>query len=153
MFKRLFAFFSVPAPASPPPAPPPATDQAQMPYQVQLIQEIVSRAMSTAQPNWIEFMVDYHVEEGHSSFANSYLIALGDGIHEKPLPPSDPDDLDLWMRRLRAELARAGAQPFTSCKLHVHANGKFEAKYGYEPVDWDALVLAGWNFPGVTNLH
>ena len=121
------------------------------PDQLQSIQEIVSRAISEAQPGLSELMINYHVEDGQSEFANSYLITTSSAIHEKSLPV--PNDLNAWMRQLRNELTRAGEAPFTSCKLHVHADGKFEAKYGYDPVDWDALVTAGWNFPEVTKLH
>jgi hypothetical protein len=120
------------------------------PDQLQSIQEIVSRAISEAQPGWSE-IINYHVEDGQSEFANSFLIAMSSAIHEKSLPV--PNDLDAWMRRLRTELTRGGEAPFTSCKLHVHADGKFEAKYVYDPADWDALVTAGWNFPEVTKLH
>lgn len=122
-----------------------------LPDQLQIIQEIVSRAISKAQPGWRELIINYHVEGGQSEFANSYLITVSSAIHEKPLPV--PNDLDAWMRRLRAELTRAGEAPFTSCKLHAIADGKFEASYGYDPVDWDALVTAGWNFPEITKLH
>lgn len=121
------------------------------PDQLQIIQEIINRAISTAQFGWSEIVINYHVEDGQSEFASSYLITLNGAIHEKSLPV--PNDLDAWMRRLRNELTRAGAAPFTSCKLDVHADGKFEALYGYDPVDWDELVTAGWNFPEVTKLH
>lgn len=119
--------------------------------QLRIIQEIVSRAISKAQPGWSEIIIDYHVEDGQSEFANSYLITVNNAIYEKPLPVHK--DLDAWMRRLRTELTRAGELPFTSCKLHVHADGKLEASYGYDPIDWVALVTAGWNFPEVTKLH
>jgi hypothetical protein len=119
--------------------------------QVQIIQEIISRAIYTAQPGWSELIINYHVDDGQSEFANSYLITVNGEIHEKSLPV--PNDLDVWMRRLRAVLTRAGAVPFTSCKLDVQTDGKFDASYGYDPVDWDELVTAGWNFPEVTKLH
>ena len=96
-------------------------------------------------------LLKYYVEDVQIEFANSYLITVNGAIHEKSLPV--PNELDAWMRRLRADLARAGAAPFTSCRLYVLADGKFEATYGYDPVDWDALVTADWNFPEVTNLH
>jgi hypothetical protein len=122
-----------------------------LPDQLQIIQKIVSRAICKAQPGWSELIINYHVQGGQSEFANSYLITVSGAIYEKPLPV--PNDLDAWMRQLRAELTRAGEAPFTSCKLHVHVHGKFEVAYGYDPVDWNALVTAGWNFPEKTKLH
>ena len=59
----------------------------------------------------------------------------------------------VWMRKLQDKLAESGKQPFTRCKLHLHADGKFDASYGYDPVDLDGLVTAEWNFPSVTSLH
>ena len=119
--------------------------------QFQIIKEVISRATAAAQSGWSEMIIDYHVEGGQSEFANSYLITINNAIYEKPLPLHN--DLDIWMRRLRTELTRVGEVPFTSCKLHVHADGIFEASYGYDPVDWDALVTYGWNFPEVSKLH
>jgi hypothetical protein len=118
---------------------------------IQIIQEVVKIAISKAMPGWREAIINYHVEDGQSQFTNSYLISLNNAIHEKPLPVLN--DLDVWMRRLRAAVTRAGEAPFTSCKLHVHADGRFEASYGYDPIDWAALAIVGWNFSEVTKLH
>ena len=122
-----------------------------LPDPLQIIQDIVSGAICQAQPGWSELNIHYHVEGGQSELACSYLIAVGGAIHEKPLPA--PNDLDARMRQLRAEQSGDGDAPFTSCRLHVRADGRFEASYGYDPVDWDALVTAGWNFPEITKLH
>ncbi|WP_233840392.1 immunity protein YezG family protein [Dyella sp. 2HG41-7] len=119
--------------------------------QFQIIQEIAIRAISGAQPDWSELIILYHVEGGRSSFVNSYLVSQDGVVREKPARVSD--DLDTWLRRLRAELARGGKQPFTSCKLHLCADGKFDASYGYEPVNWGELLIPSWNFPLVTSLH
>lgn len=119
--------------------------------QFQIIQEITNRAISGAEPGWSELMILYYVEEDHSRFINTYLVARDGGIYEKSARVSH--DLDVWLRKLRDELAQGGKQPFTSCKLHLCADGKFDASYGYDPVDWDGLVTAGWNFPSVTSLH
>jgi hypothetical protein len=119
--------------------------------QIEIIQNIVNSAISAAEPGWSELKITYHIGDGHSEFGNSYLIAHNGVIREKALPVSL--DLDSWMRRLQGTLVELGGQAFTACKLHLHANGKFEVFYGYDAVDWDGLVTAGWNFPEVTSLH
>ena len=119
--------------------------------QIQIIQEIVSRAIPVDDPDWTEFIIDYHVDEEQSEFANTYLTTRDGETREKPLQVAN--DLDAWLRKLRAELAQAGRPPFSSCKLHVFADGRFESSYGYDPIDWDELMTRGWNFPHVTSLH
>lgn len=119
--------------------------------QFKIIQEIANRAISGVHPGWSELMVLYYVDEEHSRFVNTYLVAQDGVIREKSARVSN--DLDAWLRKLRAGLAQGGKQPFSSCRLHMCADGKFDASYGYEPVDWDALVTGGWNFPSVTSLH
>jgi hypothetical protein len=57
-----------------------------LPDQFQIIQEIISRAISKAQPGWSEFVINYHVEGGQSECANSHLITVSSAIHEKPMP-------------------------------------------------------------------
>jgi hypothetical protein len=113
--------------------------------QFQIIQEIASRAISAAEPGWTELMINYHVEGPQSDFGNSYLVSEDGRLKEKPLP--FVDELDPWLRQLQAHLALGGKQPFTSCQLHLWADGKFDTAYGYGKVDWDGLVDAGWNFP------
>ena len=119
--------------------------------QFQIIQEIADRAMSVAESGWSELMITYHVEGGQSEFGNSYLITQDGVTRERALPVSR--DLDIWMRRLQGKLTEGGKQPFTLCKLHLHADGKFDASYGYDPVDWEDLPTRGWNFSSITSLH
>ncbi|WP_426340087.1 immunity protein YezG family protein [Pseudoduganella sp. S-14] len=119
--------------------------------QIQIIQEIVNRVISVADPHWSELMITYYVDEEQSQFANSYLVNVEGSVREKPL--RTVNDLDKWLRRLRTELARGGEKPFSSCKLHLLSDGKFSASYGYDELDWEALVKMGWNFPDVTSLH
>jgi hypothetical protein len=119
--------------------------------QFQIIQEIANRAMSVAESGWSELMITYYVDGGQSEFGNSYLITKDGVTREKALPVSR--DLDMWMRMLQGKLAEGGKRPFTLCKLHLHANGKFDASYGYDPVDWDGLVTSGWNFSSITSSH
>lgn len=118
--------------------------------QIGIIQEIVNRAVQATEPGWTELLINYHVDEEQSEFRNSYLVSRDGVLREKSLRVAN--DLDSWLRRV--ELALAGRPPFTSCKLHVGVDGKFEASYGYEAIDWDALLHDnGWNFPAVTSLH
>lgn len=119
--------------------------------QFQIIQEIANRAISAAEPAWHELIITYHVEGEQSEFGNSYLITQDGLTREKALAASH--DLDVWMRRLQDNLAEGGKQPFTMCKLHLHADGKYDASYRYDPVDWDDLITAGWNFAAITSLH
>ena len=97
-------------------------------------------------------MIVYHVEEGQSQFGNTYLVTIDGQTREKWLPPTN--DMDDWLRKLRTELSQSGKALFTSCRLHVCADGRFDASYGYDPLDWDALTEdEEWNFPAVTSLH
>lgn len=80
---------------------------------------------------------------------NSYLINQVGKVYEKGLPVTK--DLDFWFRKLQFALLKVNKQLFTSCKLHLWANGKFKFFYGYDAVDWDKLMMAGWNFPLVTS--
>ena len=120
--------------------------------QIQIIQEIVNRAIQAADPNWSELMITYHVAGGQSEFVNTYLTYHDGEIREKDLPVAR--DMNVWLRKLQAELSRGGGEPFTLCKLHVCADGRFNATYGYDPVDWDKLLTDPvWNFPHATSLH
>ena len=110
----------------------------------QIIQEISSRAIRGAGPDWLELIVNYYVEGNHSAEISSYLLKQDGILKEKPL--GDVRDLDVWLRRLQKCLSQSGTEPFTHCKLHLHSNGKYESKYRYEKVDWDALAIPDWNF-------
>ena len=112
--------------------------------QAQVIQDMLRLVIPLAQAGWAEMIIDYHVEGSRSNFANTYLIVENGEPKEKPLPC--PSVLDALMRKLRAHLAQAGRPPFTSCKLHVHSSGTYEATYGYGEVDWDSLIVRDWHF-------
>ena len=112
--------------------------------QVGIIQEVVNRVVSSIEPGWIEMMISYYVEGGQSDCLNSYLIIENGVEKEKSIPFIG--DLDFWLRKWQAEMSQGGKQRFTSCKLHLWANGKFDAQYGYEKIDWNALMLEGSNF-------
>jgi len=119
--------------------------------QFQITQHIVDRVLSVIEVGWSELIINYHVEDDQSNFGNSYLISQGGVVRERPLPVAN--DLDEWLRKLRTHLSQGGKTPFSSCKLHLCVDGRFEATYGYDPVDWNGLILSGWNFASVTSLH
>ena len=112
--------------------------------QFQIIQEILGRATALAPRGWREMIIDFYVDPEQSATLKSYLIEKNGAVVEESLGYiSDLDDL---MRMLQKHLAQAGRPPFTRCKLHVKANGKYEATYGYDKVDWKALLNPDWNF-------
>ncbi|MFS2048877.1 hypothetical protein ACEN9J_11320 [Variovorax sp. Varisp41] len=112
--------------------------------QFEIMQKIADSALSTIEAGWSELIVNYFVEDSRSGFVNSYLIKENGALVEKSLPVAD--DLDSWLRKLQTHLAQNQRPLFTRCKLHIGANGKFDASYGYEKVDWDALLAPEWNF-------
>jgi hypothetical protein len=112
--------------------------------QFQIIGEMLNRAMAVAPPGWRELMIDYFVEGPNSCVIQTYLIEKNGAIVEKSL--DDIRDLHVWMDKLQAHLAQAGRPPFTRCKIHLKADGKYESTYGYDKVDWKALVNPDWNF-------
>ena len=112
--------------------------------QFQIIQEVVTRAIKVAETGWCEMIISYCIDESQSNFCNSYLIEKDGLIKEKPLP--FVNSFDSLLRKLREHLAQAERQPFTKCKLHVTSDGKYEVVYGYDAVDWNALLIPAWNF-------
>lgn len=113
--------------------------------QFALIQEIVRRAASLAESGWLEIVLDYKVDEIQSESGNTFLVRVNGIPTEKSLPYWD--SLDQSMRALRAHLAQGNRAPFTTCKIHVLQSGKYDAIYGYEPVDWSPNESPDWNFP------
>ena len=112
--------------------------------QFQIVQEIARRALSVAEGGWTELMVVYYVEGSQSAILKTYLVDEGGVTKEQALPYAD--GLDSWLRKLQTHLSQSGKQPFTKCKIHLWAGGKFETTYGYEKVDWEDLITPDWNF-------
>jgi Protein of unknown function, DUF600 len=112
--------------------------------QKQIIQRIVDVAVSVAEPGWLELVADYHADDQQSNLLSSYLMQEGNKKVEKWLPV--PDSFDGLLRELRSHLARNGKEPFSSCKLHLWANGRFDMAYGYDEVPWKQLTLRRGNF-------
>jgi hypothetical protein len=50
---------------------------------------------------------------------------------------------------VRDNLAQAGRPKFTNCRIWMTAGGKYEAKYGQDEVDWDAIVPGLGACPGI----
>lgn len=112
--------------------------------QFALVSEVLTSASRVAPAGWTELMIRYYVEGDRSAQVVTCLAARPQGAVEEALP-YDPE-LDPAMRRLRDHLAQAGRPPFTQARLHLRADGAYEADYGYDPVDWDALLQPRWNF-------
>jgi hypothetical protein len=112
--------------------------------QFQIFQEMLRRSMAVAPPGWRELIVDFYVEEDQSATLKSYLIERNGAVVEESL--GYVADLPFWMRKLQGHLAQAGRPPFTRCKIHLKSSGQYESTYGYDKVDWDALLNPDWNF-------
>ncbi len=112
--------------------------------QFSLISDVLTSSSRIAPSGWTELMIRYYVEGDRSAQVVTCLADRPQGPVEEALP-YDPK-LDPTMRRLRDHLAQAGRPPFTQAKLHLRAGGEYEADYGYDPVDWDALLQPRWNF-------
>lgn len=114
------------------------------PEQFQIVSQIVETALDFVPSNWRELMINYHIEGSRSTMVNTVMIETDGGLGEEAL--SDIDELDDLLIELQQHLAQAGRPEFTQCKIHVKADGHYEATYGYDKVDWNALLLPDWNF-------
>jgi hypothetical protein len=112
--------------------------------QKEIIQRIVDVAVSVAEPGWLELVADYHVDDWQSNLMPSYLIEEEGKKVEKSLRV--PDSFDSLLRELRGHLARGGKDRFSSCRLHLWADGKFDLAYGYDEVEWEQLIMRRGNF-------
>ena len=112
--------------------------------QFSIISEVLTSSMAGAPEGWTELAVRYYVEGDRSAQVATCLVDGPDGVVEEALP-YDPV-VDTSMRRLRDHLAQAGRPPFTEAKLSLHADGQYNVDYGYEDVDWSALLQPSWNF-------
>ena len=119
--------------------------------QLLLIQEIVGMVATAIEKNWDELMICCYVDDEQSDLCVTYLITQNNVPHEKSARV--PHALDALFRALRVALPGGQGELFSSCKLHVFSDGRFDAKYGHGVVDWDGVTVAGWNFSHVTSLH
>lgn len=106
--------------------------------QNEIFQKIGEIALSVVEDGWSDIVINYEVENDQSRFSNTYLVGSQDEAVEKSLPYVF--ELELKMRDLQEHLSQQGKELFSSCRLHISSSGSFEAKYGYEKVDWDDLV-------------
>jgi len=115
--------------------------------QWQIAQEAVSFILENVESGWIELAVSYHVDDSQSELCGSYLINRSGTMTEKAITRFDGADAAL--RKLRLHLSQGGKAPFSSCQLRIKASdGACNISYGYEPIDWVALVTdSSWNFP------
>ena len=112
--------------------------------QFQIIGEILRGSMAVAPPGWRELIIDYYVEGDDSCAVQSYLIEKNGAVVEESLDKIP--QLNFWMEDLQKHLAQGGRPPFTRCKLHLRSTGQYESTYGYDKLDWDALLSPDWNF-------
>lgn len=119
------------------------------PTQFEIINRALQAVLDVLPPDWRELMVNYHVDDDESAVFNTVVVEKNGKLVEQSLPVVD--DVDDLLRSLREHLAQSGKPAFTQCKIHVKAEGQYEATYGYDRVDWDALLVPEWNFfPGQT---
>jgi hypothetical protein len=113
-----------------------------------MISRMLDVVLDEAPPDWHELMINFYVENGHTAFVNSVVVDKeGGGLMEDSLPAMF--ELVELMGELRQHLAQGGRPEFTQCRLHVKADGRYEASYGHDAVDWNALIEPEWNFPEV----
>lgn len=112
----------------------------------ELFQAILDRVSPLLEPGWIELVLDYHVDEGQSDLAGSYLCRTASGLEEVAIV--SPPALDGLFRELRASLPGGSQRPFSHCTLRVsRGDGSFKADYTYDFVDWtELLTSSNWNF-------
>lgn len=112
--------------------------------QTEIIQDILSDAIDVMADGWHELILNTFMEDTESLELHSYLVKEAGGLRELDLP--DSDALARHLRELRNCLAQFGREPFTHCVIRLKADGTYEAKYEYGPVDWDAVAESDWNF-------
>lgn len=112
--------------------------------QFEIIQEIFEQAAAVPDDPWREIMIKYHTEPGRCNYTNTYLVERNGEVKEESLRNLRP--LYTLMGRLQKALTQSGQQVFTHCRIHFRHSGKYDIQYGYEPVDWDALLIPEWNF-------
>ncbi|HWT20888.1 MAG TPA: hypothetical protein VN280_18455 [Variovorax sp.] len=112
----------------------------------ELFQSILDSVSPLLEPEWIELVFDYHVDEGQSDLAGSYLTRSASGLEEVAIV--SPPALDGLFRELRASLPGGSQRPFSHCKFRVsRGSGSFKADYSYDSVDWtELLTSSNWNF-------
>lgn len=106
--------------------------------EIDLVRAILRSVTSMVKGRWIEIMIDYHVDHSQSTLLMSYLVEHNGQVTERDIDYID--GLDGLLRSLREVLSKDGRNLFSRCKIHVFSSGKYEASYGYGPIDWDDFV-------------
>ncbi|MDN6887859.1 hypothetical protein QMO14_30230 [Variovorax sp. CAN2819] len=111
-------------------------------------QAIFDAVSPLLEPEWVELIVDYSVDETQSEIAASYSLQRDGRLEEVAILL--PHVVDGLFRALRDSLPDRATQAFSACRYRVTRSGSFEASYSYEKVDWDdQLARSGWNFPDI----
>ncbi|WGT61994.1 hypothetical protein [Variovorax paradoxus] len=112
-------------------------------------QAIFDAVLPLLEPEWIELIVDYSVDETQSDMAASYSVQKDGHLEEVAILL--PQVVDGLFRALRDSLPDRATQAFSTCRYRVTRSGAFETEYSYSKVDWDGLLArSGWNFPDIT---
>jgi len=109
-----------------------------------ILDEMVKKYAAAALAGWEQIWVNYFVSDSQSSSTNTFLISIDGSLQERSL--GRVKESDSLCRKLRKVLSQDGKEPFTYMKLIIQKSGRYEVTYGYEPVDWDSLLLPDWNF-------
>jgi hypothetical protein len=96
--------------------------------------------------------IEFHVEDYEDQLSASYLVERN-GVDAEVglLEVREFDSMKIrkWLMLVRDNLAQAGRPKFTNCRIWMTAGGKYEAKYGQDEVDWDAIVPGLGACPGI----
>lgn len=107
--------------------------------QFSIIKEIVDEAVLGVKEGWLALVISCYIDDKQSDFFNTYLIKEEGSLVEKSLPFSD--SVVPLFRRLRSLLTNPNGEEFSGCRLFLDSNGKFDASYSYDALDWDAISL------------
>jgi hypothetical protein len=110
-----------------------------------IFQAIFDSISHLLEPDWDALCIEYRVDETRSSFVGSYVTRAPAGLEEVSI--AMPDGLDEVFRELRQNLLGGNRQRFSGCKFQISRDGAFDAKYSYDDIDWDQLLIPTWNFP------
>jgi len=109
-----------------------------------IIQEIGQRVLAAAPPGWWELAIDYAVDDSQSDVSISCLVKEKAEVVERSLP--FVTEIDALLRRLRAHLPGSRPEPFSTCRIHFFSDGRYDARYGYDPINWDRAISSQSNF-------
>ena len=103
--------------------------------QKEIFQDILDNALSVIDDKWVEIKFDVRMDDEQSGFVVDYFLEENGILIEKSLPYVGA--FIFLFEELREHLSIGDKPKFSHCKLSFFANGKFNADYSYELVDWD----------------